>query len=213
MIWWCFCVCFFLSTLCLQVGICLGFEVVSAVLFLSFGVSCLRDWLEQPFFVCHQHLWFGLSFFATGICVRSISFMAFSAVSIRVRLFIFALLALVSGYQCISVVGIMLCACCSSASSLEIRTGIVSKSLTLWTALQIPLWSKPHLVFRHKVYEIALSEVLATQTIVTEAQHQSQLVWIVQIWHFRLTAGWFRENSCIVMLWAACELLQFAAIQ
>ena len=36
------CVCFF-STLCLQVGNCLGFEVVSAVLFLSFGVSCLRD--------------------------------------------------------------------------------------------------------------------------------------------------------------------------
>ena len=25
-------------------------------------------WLGQPFFVCHQHLWFGLSFFATGIC-------------------------------------------------------------------------------------------------------------------------------------------------
>ena len=32
------------------------------------------------------------------------------------------------------------------------------------------------------VYEIALSEVLATQMGVTEAQHQSQLVWIVQIW-------------------------------
>ena len=39
-------VCLFLvvvvfSTLCLQVGNRLGFEVVSAVLFLSFGVSCL----------------------------------------------------------------------------------------------------------------------------------------------------------------------------
>ena len=44
------------------------FEVVSAVLFLSFGVSCLLAWLEQPFFVCHQHMWCGLSFFATGIC-------------------------------------------------------------------------------------------------------------------------------------------------
>ena len=34
-----------------------------------------------------------------------------------------------------------------------------------------------------KVYaEIALSEVLATQMGVTEAQHQSQLDWIVQIW-------------------------------
>ena len=36
--------------------------------------------------------------------------------------------------------------------------------------------AKPHLVFRHKVYEIALSEVLATQMGVTEAQHQSELV-------------------------------------
>ena len=45
-----------------------GFEVVSAVLFLSFGVSCLLAWLGKPFFVCHQHLWFGLSFIATGIC-------------------------------------------------------------------------------------------------------------------------------------------------
>ena len=33
-----------------------------------------------------------LSFFATGICVWSPSFMAFSAVGIRVRLFVFALL-------------------------------------------------------------------------------------------------------------------------
>ena len=132
------------------------------------------------FFVCHRHLWSVLSFFATGICVQSLSFMAFSAIGIRVRLFVFALLALVSGY--LSIFGIMLCACCSSASSSEIRTGIFSKSVTLWTALQIPLWSKPHLVFRHKVYEIALSEVLATQMGVTDAQHQSQLVWIVQIW-------------------------------
>ena len=31
--------------------------------------------------------------------------------------------------------------------------------------------------------------------------------------HFRLTAGWFCGNLCIVMLWVACELLQFAAIQ
>ena len=30
--------------------------------------------------------------------------------------------------------------------------------------------------------------------------------------HFRLTAGRFRGNSCLVMLWVACELLQFAAI-
>ena len=54
------------------------------------------------FFLCHRHLWSGLSFFATGICVRSLSFTAFSSVGIRVRLFVFALLALVSGHQCIS---------------------------------------------------------------------------------------------------------------
>ena len=122
------------------------------------------------FFLCHGHLWSVLSFFATGIYVQSLSFMAFSAVGIRIRLFVFALLALVS------VFGIMLCACCSSASSLEIRTGFFCKSVTLWTALQIPLSSKPHLGFPHKVYEIALSEVLATQMGVTEAQHRSQLV-------------------------------------
>ena len=54
------------------------------------------------FFLCHRHLWSVLSFFATGICVQSLSFMAFSAVGIHIRLFVFALLALVSGYQCIS---------------------------------------------------------------------------------------------------------------
>ena len=31
--------------------------------------------------------------------------------------------------------------------------------------------------------------------------------------HFRLTAGRFRGNSCIVKLWVACGLLQFAATQ
>ena len=60
--------------------------------------------------------------------------------SIRVRLFVFALLALVSGYQCIS----QFLVCCAlaapaSASSLEIPTGFFSESVTLWTALQIPL--------------------------------------------------------------------------
>ena len=54
------------------------------------------------FFLCHGHLWSVLSFFAIGICVQSLSFKAFTAVGIRVRFFVFALLALVSGYQCIS---------------------------------------------------------------------------------------------------------------
>ena len=83
----------------------------------------------QPFFICHQHLWFGLSFFATGICglfffffatgicVQSLSFMAFSAIGIRVRVFVFVLLALVSGYQCVSQ---SLVSCCALAACLEI---------------------------------------------------------------------------------------------
>ena len=65
------------------------------------------------FFLCHRHLWSVLSFFATGICVQSLSFTAFSAVGIRVRLFVFALLALVLGFQCISQ---FLVSCCAIAA-------------------------------------------------------------------------------------------------
>ena len=75
------------------------------------------------------------------------------------------------------------------------------------------LWKvRPHLVFRHKVYEIALSEVLATQMDVTEAQ----LVWIVQIWPmFEL----YKFDPClnctnlthvwIVQIWPMFELYKF----
>ena len=71
------------------------------------------------------------------------------------------------------------------------------------------------LLFRRKVYEIARSEVLATQMGVTESQHQlkSARLNCTNLTHFRLTAGRFRGNSCTVMLWVACELLQFAATQ
>ena len=81
-------------------------------------------------------------------------------------------------------IGIMLWACCSSASSLEIQTGIFSKSVTLWTALQIPLWSKTHLLLGHEVYDIALSKVLAKCSLNKWEwlSSISQLVWIVQIW-------------------------------
>ena len=101
-------------------------------------------------FLCHGNLWSVLSFFATGICVRSLSSMAFSAVGIRVRLFVFVLLALVSEYQCISQ---FLVWCCALAARQlhpwRFELDLFCKSVTLWTALQIPLWSKPHLVFRH----------------------------------------------------------------
>ena len=122
------------------------------------------------------------------------------------------MLALVSGY--LSVFGIMLCACCSSASYLEIRTGIFSKSVTLWTALQIPLWSKPHLVFRHKVYKNRTQRSARyTNGRDWGAASKSARLNCTNLTHFRLTVGRFRGNSCIVMLWAACELLQFAATQ
>ena len=118
-----------------QVGNCLGFWDGFSC-FVSFIWCQLFAWLIREaifclppafvvcsFFLCHRHLWSVLSFFATGICAWSLSFMAVSAIGIRVRLFVFALLVLVSGYQCISVFGIMLCTCCSSASSLEIWSG------------------------------------------------------------------------------------------
>ena len=98
----------FFSTLCL--GFSGGFSC-----FVSFLWCQLFAWLIRAtifrlplafvvcsFFLCHRHLWSVLHFLATGICVRSLSFTAFSAVGICVRLFVFALLALVSGYQCIS---------------------------------------------------------------------------------------------------------------
>ena len=87
------------------------------------------------FFLCHRHLWSVLSFFATGNCVQSLSFTAFSAVGIRVRLFVFAVLALLSRYQCISqFLRLLLVSFILGDSNLKIfEVGY------LWTALQIPL--------------------------------------------------------------------------
>ena len=59
----------------------------------------LPAFVVWSFFLCHRHLWSVLSFFATGICVQSLSFTAFSALGIRVRHFVFALLALVSWFR------------------------------------------------------------------------------------------------------------------
>ena len=125
---------------------------------LWFGVSCLLAWLRQPLIFRLPPAFVVWSFFATGICVQSLSFTAFSAVGIRVRPFVFALLPLVSGYQCT----------CQFFLYHAVRLLLVSFILgdSNWKffqvgypvdTLQIPLWSKAHLVF-HKVYEIALSE-------------------------------------------------------
>ena len=90
------------------------------------------------FFLCHRHLWSVLSFFATGICVRSLSFMAFSAVGIRVRLFVFTVLAFVSGYQCISQ---FLVSCCAPAASnwISLQVGYPVDSPTNSALKQTPL--------------------------------------------------------------------------
>ena len=112
-------VCF--STLCLQVGHRLGFWGGFSC-FVSFIwcqlFACLiraaifrlpPSFVVWSFFLCPGHLWLVLSFFATGICVHPLSFTAFSAVGIRVRL---CACLRVSVY--LSIFGIMLCACRSS---------------------------------------------------------------------------------------------------
>ena len=129
------------------------------------------------FFLCHRHLWSVLSFFATGICVQSLSFMAFSAVGICVRFFVYALLALVSGYQGISQ---FLVSCCVLAACQlhpwRFKLDFFPSRLPCGQPYKFCFEAKPHLVFCHKVYEITLSKVLTTEMGVTEAQHQSQLV-------------------------------------
>ena len=119
------CVCVFFSTLCLQVGTRLGFWggfscFVSFIWCQLFACLIRAAIVRLPpafvvwsFFLCHRLLWSVLSFFATGICVQSLSNTAFSAVGIRVRLVVFALLAFVSGYQCISQ---FLVSCCALAA-------------------------------------------------------------------------------------------------
>ena len=104
----------FFSTLCLQVGNRLRFWgdfscIVSFIWCRLFACLIRAAIFHLPpafvvwsFFLCHRHLWSVLSFFPTGFCVQSLSFMAFAAVGICVRLFVFALLVLVSEYQCIS---------------------------------------------------------------------------------------------------------------
>ena len=132
---------------------------------LWFGVSCLFAWLRQPLIFRLPPAFVVWSFFATGICVQSLSFTAFSAVGIRVRPFVFALLALVLGYQCISE---FLVSCCALA------------------ACQLHPWRfKLSYKFRFEANPIWYSAITFTKSQsahdtkwigVTEVQHQSQLV-------------------------------------
>ena len=193
----CVCVCF--STLCLQVGNRLGFWGGFSC-FVSFiwchlfacliraAIFCLPPaFVVWSFFLCRRHLWsilpqafvVYLSFFATGICVRSLFFhgLFWHTRGICVRLFVFALLALVSGYhyQCIPQ---FLVSCCALAAC-QLHPWWFE--LELFPSL-LPCGQLSNFRFEAKVYEIEISKVLATQMGVTEVQHQSQLVWIVQIW-------------------------------
>ena len=116
----------------------------------------------------------------------------------------------------LSVFGIMLCACCSSASSLEIRTGFFFQvgypvGSPTNSALKQTSFDIPPLSLRNRTKRRGYTELIG----VTEAQHQSKSARLncTNLTHFRLIAGRFRGNSCIVMLWVACGLIQFAATQ
>ena len=184
--------CFLFSTLCLQVGNRLGFWggfscFVSFIWCQLFACLIRAAIFRLPpafvvwsFFPCHRHLWSVLFFFATCICVQSLSFTAFSAVGIRVRLFVFTLLALVSGYQCISQFLLSCCAaCCFSASSLEIRTGIFPSRL---------LCGQPY-KFRFEANPIWYSAIKFTKSDSAKCslhkwawlRRSSQFVWTAQI--------------------------------
>ena len=194
-------------------------------MFLSFGVSCLLDRLGKPFFVCHQRLWFALSFFttlrhlwsvlsffATGICVRSLSFMAFSSVGIHVRLFVSALLALVSGYRGISQ---FLVSCCALAArqlhSWRFELEMFPSRLPCGHPYKFRFEANP--IWYSTIKFTKLHSARYTNGRDRGAASKSARLNCTNLTHFRLTAARFRGNSCIVMLWVACELLQFAAIQ
>ena len=104
--------------------------------------------------------------------------MAFSAVGIRVRLFVSALLALVAGYQ-------FLVSCCALAARQlhpwRFELEFFPSRLPCGQPYKFRIEANPIWYSAIKFTEISLSEVLATQMGVTEAQHQSQLVLIVQI--------------------------------
>ena len=103
--------------------------------------------------------------------------MAFSAVGICVRPFAFALLALVSGYQCISQ---FLVSCCALAARhlhpWRFKPEFFPSRLPCGQPYKFGFEANPIWYSAIKFYEIALSEVLATQMGETESQQQSQLV-------------------------------------
>ena len=132
----------------------------------------------------------------------------------RVRIFVFALLVLVSGYQCISQ---FLVSCCALAAC----------QLHPWRfeleffPSQLPC-GQPY-KFRFEANPIWYSTIKFTKSHSAKCHYTNGRDWgaasksahlnCTNLTNFRLTTGRFCRNSCIVMLWVACELLQFAAIQ
>ena len=88
-------------------------------------------------------------------------------------------------------------------------------SVSIW-ACEAGFWKSTgtscqlqHVVF-HGVYEIALTEVLATQM---GTVRKSARLNCINLIHFRLTAGWLRGSLCTVIPGVVSELLQFTATQ
>ena len=217
------------STLCLQVGNHLGFWggfscFVSFIWCQLFACLIRAAIFHLPpafvvwsFFLCHRHLCSVLSFFATGICVRSLSFMAFSAVGIHVRLFVSALLALVSGHH--QGISQFLVSCCALAAPRQLHpwrfeleffpSRLPCGQLYKFHFEANPIWYSAIKFTKSHSTKCSLHKWAWLRRSINKSAH---LNW-TNLTHFRLRAGWFRRNACIVMLWVACELLQFAATQ
>ena len=94
-----------------------------------------------------------------------------------------------SGFSCfVSFIWCQLFACLIRAAIFRLPPAFVVWSFFL---CHRHLWSV--LSFFATVHKIALSEVLTTQMGMTEAQHQSQLIWIVQIWP--IFASWQVDSA------------------
>ena len=165
------------------------------------------------FFLCHRHLWSVLSFFTTGICVRSLYFTAFSAIGIHVSLFVFALLALVSGYQCISQ---FLVSCCVLAACQlhpwRFKLDFFASRLPCGQPYKFrfeanPIWYSAIKFMKSHSAKCSLHKWVWLRRSIKV----SSSVWIVQIW--QIFASQCRSIPREHVLWVACELLQFATIQ
>ena len=191
--------------------------------------ACL---IKAAIFLCHQHLWFGLSFFATSIsgglfflCHRHLCTVSFFhgpfCIGIHVRFFVFALLALVSGYQCIP--QFLLSSCALAVHQLHPwRFELEFFPSRLPCEQPCEPCQQPY-KFHFEVNPIWYSTIKFTKSHSAKCslhkwawlrcRSKSACLNYTNLTHFRHTAGRFRGNSYIIMLWVAYELLQFAATQ